>query len=185
MEDSKKEYYAKLTTKELEVLAEQGDSWSQNNLGLCYEYGAGVRKNYKKAVEWFTKAAEQGVDMAQYHLALFYELGIGVESDLNKAFEWYTVSAKLGNPMAQNNLGQCYLNGFFVEKDLKKAKKWFTRAAKQGDPEAQKTLQDLFADDSLKDLSKQPNVEEPLSQELDMDVFKEFDENKDFNDFPF
>ena len=87
--------------------------------------------------------------------------------------------------MAQNNLGQCYLNGFCVEKDLKKAKKWFTKAAEQGDPEAQKTLKDLFDEGSLKDLSKQPIVEEPLSQQLDMNVFKEFDKNKDFNDFPF
>lgn len=57
MEDSKKEYNAKLTTKELEVLAEQGDSCSQNDIGICYLNGYGVEKDLQKAVEWLTKSA--------------------------------------------------------------------------------------------------------------------------------
>ena len=47
-------------TKNKKKAAKQGNMWAQNNLGCCYQYGEGVRKNYKKAVEWFTKAAEQG-----------------------------------------------------------------------------------------------------------------------------
>lgn len=61
MEDNKqkkKEYYAILTTKELEVLAEQGDAEAQFNLGLCYYNGTGIEQDYKKTVKWFLKAAK-------------------------------------------------------------------------------------------------------------------------------
>lgn len=38
----------------------QGDTETQFTLGSRYKRGKGVRKNFKKAVEWLTKAAEQG-----------------------------------------------------------------------------------------------------------------------------
>ena len=57
---SKKNPYSEMTVKELKVLAEQSDAEAQFYLGVCYERGEGVRKNYKKAAEWYTKAAEQG-----------------------------------------------------------------------------------------------------------------------------
>jgi len=54
----------------IKPLAEQnGDVWSQNNLGMLYREGEGVVKNYEQAVYWFTKAAEQGGYLAQYNLA--------------------------------------------------------------------------------------------------------------------
>ena len=41
-------------------LAEQGDSYAQWWLGLCYYDGNGVNQDYSKAVEWYRKSAEQG-----------------------------------------------------------------------------------------------------------------------------
>jgi|TARA_B110000908_G_scaffold154348_1_gene191585 hypothetical protein len=41
-------------------IAEQGDAYVQNNLGLIYDSGEGVPENDKTAVKWYTKAAEQG-----------------------------------------------------------------------------------------------------------------------------
>ncbi len=40
--------------------AESGDAEAQLSLGYCYDTGDGVKKSYKKAVFWYTKAAEQG-----------------------------------------------------------------------------------------------------------------------------
>ena len=68
MEDSKKEYNAKLTTKELEVLAEQGDPKAQFRLGGRYRRGDSIKKSLTKAVEWYTKAAEQGDQAAKKRL---------------------------------------------------------------------------------------------------------------------
>ena len=94
------------------------------------------------------------------------------------------VLAEQGADKAKYHLGECYLKGNGVEKDFVKAKGWFTQAAEQGHKEAQITLIDLFYEAPIEDVSEQP-IEEPLSQQLDVDVFKDFDENKDFNDFPF
>ena len=86
MEDNKqkkKEYYAILTTKELEVLAEQGDPEAQFRLGYRYKTGKGIKKNYKKAIEWLTKAAMQGNSNAQYSLGTCYNRGKGVKKNYN------------------------------------------------------------------------------------------------------
>ena len=97
MEESKnKEFYDKLTTKELEVLAEQDDVEAQFKLGYRYRYGKKAKKNYAKAIAWYTKAAEQGHLGAQNNLGVCYGRGIGVEKDLVKAVEWYTKAAEQG-----------------------------------------------------------------------------------------
>ena len=49
-------------------MSERGDAKAQNKLAICYKNGKGVRKNLKKAVEWFTKAAEQGNVSAQFNV---------------------------------------------------------------------------------------------------------------------
>ena len=43
--------------RELEPLAEQGDTSAQNNLGVMYEYGLGVVQDYTEAVRWYRAAA--------------------------------------------------------------------------------------------------------------------------------
>ena len=45
---------------------------AQFSLGVMYEYGYGVNRDYKKAVEWYRKAAKQGYADAQ---AALKELG--------------------------------------------------------------------------------------------------------------
>ena len=40
--------------------ADQGNAYSQRNLGYCYDLGYGVTKDYTEAAKWYRKAAEQG-----------------------------------------------------------------------------------------------------------------------------
>ena len=54
-------------------------------LGLKYLNGEGVKQDYKKAFEWFSKAAEQGNTEAQLHLGQMYYNGEGVNQDDKKA----------------------------------------------------------------------------------------------------
>lgn len=77
---------------------------AQYSLGWIYENGRGVQKNYKEAVDWYTKAAEQGYDVAQYNLALMYANGFGVPKDVKQAVVWYKKAAEQGNVKAQNYL---------------------------------------------------------------------------------
>jgi len=46
--------------KQFKLLAKQGDSGAQYNLGLMYDNGQGVGQNYKTAIKWYKLAAKQG-----------------------------------------------------------------------------------------------------------------------------
>ena len=61
-----------------------------------YYHGHGVDVNYKKAIEWYEKAAEQGDAQAQYNLGSMYYNGQGVDVNYKKAFEWFEKAAKQG-----------------------------------------------------------------------------------------
>src|SRR5205823_2203114 len=62
------------------------------NLGECFEFGIGVKKNIVKAFEWYKKSAEKEDSEdsgALNKLGHFYANGMGTEKDLKKAFHWY------------------------------------------------------------------------------------------------
>lgn len=74
---------------------------AQTLIGLDYFNGEGIAQDYKKAFEWFQKAADQDYAHAQYLMALMYERGLGTPQDSDKAFEWLQKSAKQGFFKAQ------------------------------------------------------------------------------------
>ena len=74
-------------------LADQGDAWAQNNLGLLYELGQGVPQDYAQAVKWYRLAADQDDAWAQNMLGGMYELGQGVPKDDVEAHKWHNLSA--------------------------------------------------------------------------------------------
>lgn len=82
--------------KEWTVLAEQGDTSAQYNLGRMSERGEGVVQDYKETVKWWRKSAEQGVAVAQYDLGRSYGLGNGVIQDDVYAHMWFNVAASNG-----------------------------------------------------------------------------------------
>ena len=53
--------------------------WIQVSLGICYEFGKGIAKDYVKAFKWYKKAAEQGDSDGQWRLGICYEFGKGTE----------------------------------------------------------------------------------------------------------
>jgi TPR repeat protein len=108
----------------------------QNNLAVIYAEGRGVPQDYRKAAEWFRKAAEQGDAFAQSSLAYLYTEGQGVPQDYFQAAEWYKKAALQGDTRAQFHLGLLYYRGKGVAKDHSQAASWFFKAAKAGDREA-------------------------------------------------
>ena len=50
----------KTAFSEWRPLADQGDEYAQNSLGVMYENGEGVPQDDKQAVKWYRKAADQG-----------------------------------------------------------------------------------------------------------------------------
>src|SRR5438034_670256 len=68
----------------------------QIQVGHCYDYGIGVKKDSKMAFCWYEKAANNGNIIAMYNLGLFYNKGFGVEKDIDKSIYWYKKSAEQG-----------------------------------------------------------------------------------------
>jgi len=62
-------YDKALSRDALQQLATDGDADAQYQLGLHYESGSGgVSKDYRQAVEWFTRSAAQGNELANHAL---------------------------------------------------------------------------------------------------------------------
>ena len=81
-------------------LAEQGDPSAQFRLGLLYENGEGVPRDFAKARLWYEKAAVQGEAKAQFYLGIQSAFGEGGPLDLVQAHMWYSLAAGNGNAHA-------------------------------------------------------------------------------------
>lgn len=125
--------------------AEQGDVEAQMEVGEAYCCGCqGVKRNYKKAAEWYLKAAEHGNAVAQNRLGVLYSKGRGVKRNAATGVAWYRKAAEQGNMHALGNLGFCYYNGHGVEKDLFQAVAWFRKAAEAGHANVQAQLGHMY-----------------------------------------
>lgn len=92
---------------EFKRLAEQGDSTAQSSLGILYELGKGVTKDFAQARYWYMKSAEQGNDNGQYNLATLYYLGQGVPQDTITACKWWSIATRSNNGAARNSMQLC------------------------------------------------------------------------------
>jgi hypothetical protein len=120
----------------------------QNNKGMQYLNGDGVKKDLREAAKWFLSAAKNGSPNAQCTLGAMYHQGLGVEQDEAKALEYTRQSAEQGFAAGEMNLGLAYYNGWGVQKDDAKAVQWFTRAAEHGDKDAEANLNAIVQNDS-------------------------------------
>ena len=118
------------------LAAEGGHVAAQNMLGICLEYGRGVRQDVRAAVVCYRKAAGHGLAAAQFNLGLCLSNGTGIAQDLHAAVVCYRQAAKQGHADAQNSLAVCLANGTGVAADPAQALLWFRKAAEQGNPRA-------------------------------------------------
>jgi len=80
---------------EIKEKAMQGDARAQNNLGLMYVKGEGVKQDLSQARLWWEKAAAQGHADAQNNLGVMYDKGAGVKQDFSQAKLWYEKAATI------------------------------------------------------------------------------------------
>jgi identified by metaGeneAnnotator len=121
-----------LDFKEALQIAEQGSAKAQNDLGVMYANGQGVRQDPVQAVQWFRKAAEQGKAEAQNNLGEMYYKGEGVRQDYKQAVQWFRNAAEQGVDEAQFYLGIMYYKGHGVRQDLALAQEWLGKACQNG-----------------------------------------------------
>jgi TPR repeat protein len=113
--------------------ASEGDMQAQYNLGIVYSQGQGVKKDMKKAMDFYMKAADGGSVHAMVNAGHHYEN----TNQPAKGVALYKKAANLGYAMAQYNLGNNYLYGQGVKQSYADAAHWFEKAALQGYREAQ------------------------------------------------
>jgi TPR repeat protein len=87
--------------QEWRPLAEQGDAFAQDNLGLMYRMGKGVPQDDAEAAKWYRLAAEQGNAKAQRNLGGMFRNGEGVIQDNFYAHMWFNIAASLGHETAK------------------------------------------------------------------------------------
>ncbi len=112
------------------------DSRQDHKRGLLFYKGIGVPKDFKKAAQWFRRAANKGHPGAQYNLGIMSYLGQGTEQDYATAAKWFERAGQQDHAAAQYNLGFLYYEGKGVDKDNLQAFMWIDRSANLGDKKA-------------------------------------------------
>ena len=95
--------YGQTEFDETKLLAEQGNSFAQYNLGVMYENGEGVSENDAETIKWFRLAAGKGNASAQLNLGFMYFDGDGVPQNNVRAYVWWSVAAVQGHENAKYN----------------------------------------------------------------------------------
>jgi TPR repeat protein len=108
------------------------DPTIQNNYGIMYKDGKGVKRDLAMAATWFSRSASAGSSLGQNNLGGLYRDGMGVPRDYAKAITFFQAAAQQGNPAAQVNLGLMQMNGQGTRPDPVHAYMWFDVAAGQG-----------------------------------------------------
>ena len=86
-----------------ESRSKRPDHW-QYRIGKMYAMGYGADQDYRKAAEWYEKAAAGGNPFAAYALGCLYRRGQGVERDEARAIAYFQAAAARGNEYAQRVL---------------------------------------------------------------------------------
>ena len=90
---------------------------------------AGAWLNYKKAIEWFEKAAEQGFALTQYNLGAMYGRGQGVDVNYKEGVRVVREGAEKDTHMLRIIWVPCTIMAMAM--NYKKAFGWYEKAAEQ------------------------------------------------------
>ncbi|MBR0315581.1 MAG: SEL1-like repeat protein [Synergistaceae bacterium] len=126
--------------------AEAGDHGQMVILGLMYYNAFGVKQDYKKAFEWWSRAAELKNTNAYMNLGSMYFEGKYVSQDSQKGLEWFLKAEEESHYYGfQEALGDVYMSGKGdIKQDYKKAFYWYSKAAEQGWADAQNQLASMY-----------------------------------------
>ncbi len=148
--------------------AENGESKARDILAKMYEFGQGVRQDYKEAVKWYQLAGEQrkraakaaiyglakknvpealkilvsdaenGNAKAQGQLSMMYQFGLGVPQDNHEYVKWYRFTAERDLAEANEEM----IN--FERQNIPQALKALSNDAENGDAEAQMKMGKIY-----------------------------------------
>ena len=124
--------------------AESGIVDSEFLLAEKYASGNDVKKDDKKAFEWYLKAANHGLERAMVSVGISYKEGFGVEKNDELAFEWFERAADKEYLPAIFELGACYLEGVGATPNKRVAFMWLDKALEGGYTKAETYVGDCY-----------------------------------------
>ena len=114
-------------------IAEDDSKFAMLLLGIMYYTGRGVEQNYRKAVEWYEKAADKLDSYGLCNLGYCYYYGRDIIVNYEKAYSCFSQAAFLRNPNAMYKLGDMFLSGNYINEDKNAAVYWYMEAYKIAD----------------------------------------------------
>ena len=83
---------------------DDGYAGAQYYMGLYYERGYSVQKDFAEAIKWYRKAADQDQTDAQFRLGVCYYIGEGVDKSTEEAIKYCRKAAEKGHQMSKEML---------------------------------------------------------------------------------
>ena len=131
----------------------QGYAWGTYLLGMTYENGDGVEKNFDKALECYREVADEEPRAAS-RIGYLYLWRDEENQDFAAAARWFMKAAEQGVAEAQLHLGVMLLNGYGVEENPRRAFKWVKEAADQGLAGANRELGMMYVEGKGVDMDR-------------------------------
>ena len=103
-------------------------------MGDAYAKGTGVKKDIKKAIRWYKKAAKAGIKFGNECIGMIYFNGTEVPADYEKAYAYFTKDDGNKSFCTRYALGEMYRQGLYVEQDAQKAWDYYTGIATDRSP---------------------------------------------------
>jgi serine/threonine-protein kinase len=129
---------------QIQSRAAKGIPRAMFNLGVAYEKGRGVPRDFATARDWYEKAAAKNHRGAMVALGDLYFKGLGVSKDYTQAKNWYQKAAMAGYREATVRVGDMHLKGEGVPVDFALARHWYEDGAERGSRAAMDRLGDLY-----------------------------------------
>ena len=95
-------------------------------MGDAYAKGTGVKKDIKKAIKWYKKAAKAGTKFGNECIGMIYFNGDEVPADYEKAYAYFTRDEGKKSFCTRYALGEMYRQGLYVEQDTQTAWDYYT-----------------------------------------------------------
>lgn len=141
--------------KYLEMAAAKGNAEALAALGLAYEQGRAVKRDYVKASNYYVEAGRRGNARAQFlNIRLAAEMvphprveqmgALELAEDAELAFKWYDAHADENDAKILTNLGRAYAIGLGTERNAVLALVYSARAARQGSVPAKANITKLL-----------------------------------------
>lgn len=138
--------FARITKKHsafFSYLAARGYEGAAFYMGLYYQEGYGVKKDYDKARQYYSLGVLEDDQNCLNQLGVIYARGLGVKKDIHAALDYYKQAAEGGDALAAANVGWIYENGDLGKPNLEEAIRWYSYGAIGGDDHCKDNLRRL------------------------------------------